>query len=105
MTDPVALVDGAVAIDGRPILRGLDLTVRTGDFLALMGANGSGKSTLVRALTGLLPLTSGSLELFGTPIHHFDEWPRLGYVPQRAGAGSGVPASVWEIVAAGRLGH
>jgi zinc transport system ATP-binding protein len=103
MTDPVRLSSGAVAIDGRPILRGLDLTVRTGDFVALMGANGSGKSTLVRALTGLLPLTAGSLELFGTPIHDFDEWSRLGYVPQRAGAGSGVPVSVWEVVAAGRL--
>jgi zinc transport system ATP-binding protein len=102
---PVRLVDGAVAIDGRPILRGLDLTVGTGDFLALMGANGSGKSTLVRALTGLLPLTTGRLELFGTPIHDFEEWPRIGYVPQRPGAGSGVPASVWEIVASGRLGR
>lgn len=105
MTDSVALTDGAVAIDGRPVLRGIDLTVRTGDFLALMGANGSGKSTLVRAITGLLPLTAGSLELFGTPIHDFEDWSRIGYVPQRAGAGSGVPASVWEIVASGRLGQ
>ena len=102
---PVVLTEGAVAIDGRPVLRGLDLTVRTGDFLALMGPNGSGKSTLVRALTGLLPLTTGSLELFGTPIDDFEDWSRVGYVPQRAGAGSGVPASVWEIVAAGRLGR
>jgi zinc transport system ATP-binding protein len=105
MSHPVVLTDGAVAIDGRPILRGLELTVHTGDFLALMGSNGSGKSTLVRALTGLLPLTSGSLELFGVPIDHFSDWGRIGYVPQRAGAGSGVPASVWEVVAAGRLGH
>lgn len=105
MTHPVVMSDAAVAIDGRPVLRGIDLTVRTGDFLALMGANGSGKSTLVRALTGLLPLTVGSLELFGTPIHDFGDWSRIGYVPQRPGAGSGVPASVWEIVAAGRLGQ
>ena len=105
MTDPVVLRGGAVAIDGRPVLRGLDLTVRSGDFLALMGANGSGKSTLVRALTGLLPLTTGTLELYGTPIDRFDDWSRIGYVPQRAGAGSGVPASVWEIVASGRLGR
>jgi zinc transport system ATP-binding protein len=105
MTHPVVMTDAAVAIDGRPILRGIDLTVRTGDFLALMGANGSGKSTLVRAVTGLLPLTAGTLELFGTPIHDFRDWSRIGYVPQRAGAGSGVPASVWEIVASGRLGQ
>ena len=70
-----------------------------------MGANGSGKSTLVRALTGLLPLTAGSLELFGTPIDDFDDWRRIGFVPQRVGAGSGVPASVWEVVASGRLTH
>ena len=105
MSDPVVLREGAVAIDGRPVLRGLDLTIRSGDFLALMGANGSGKSTLVRAITGLLPLTGGTLELYGTPIADFDDWCRLGYVPQRAGAGSGVPASVWEIVASGRLGR
>ena len=100
---PVALVDGAVAIAGRPILRGIDLTVNAGEFVALMGANGSGKSTLVRALTGLLPLTAGSLRLFGTPLNDFTDWRRVGFVPQRVGAASGVPASVWEVVASGRL--
>lgn len=100
---PVALTGGAVAIGGRPILRGIDLTVTDGEFVALMGANGSGKSTLVRALTGLLPLTAGRLELFGTPRDSFTDWQRVGFVPQRSGATSGVPASVWELVASGRL--
>ncbi len=100
---PVRLRDGAVSIEGRPVLRHVDLTVGSGDFLALMGANGSGKSTLVRALTGLRPLTTGRLELFGTPLERFVSWERIGYVPQRSGAGSGVPASVWEVVASGRL--
>jgi zinc transport system ATP-binding protein len=99
----IELIDGAVAIAGRPILRGIDLTVGTGDFVALMGANGSGKSTLVRTLTGLLPLAAGSLRLFGTPLPEFDDWQRVGFVPQRSGATSGVPASVWEVVASGRL--
>lgn len=103
LTDPVHLVDGAVAIEGRPVLRGVDLTVHQGEFLALMGANGSGKSTLVRALTGLLPLGRGELTLFGTPFDRFTEWHRIGFVPQRSGAGSGVPASVWEVVSSGRL--
>ena len=61
--------DVTVAIGGRPVLRGNDLVVREGEFVALMGANGSGKSTLVRALTGLRPLTQGSVLLFGTPLH------------------------------------
>jgi len=102
---PVELVGGSVAIGGRPVLRGIDLEVPAGQFLALMGANGSGKSTLVRALIGLRPLTAGRLTLFGTPIDRFQDWSRIGFVPQRGGATSGVPASVWELVASGRLNH
>jgi zinc transport system ATP-binding protein len=100
---PVQLTAGSVAIGGRPVLRGIDLTVETGEFVALMGANGSGKTTLVRALTGLLPLASGELRLFGTPFAEYDAWSRIGFVPQRPGASSGVPTSVWEVVASGRL--
>lgn len=100
---PVQLTGGAVAIGGRPILRGIDLRVESGEFVALMGANGSGKSTLVRALTGLLPLSAGSLTLFGVPFREFHSWERIGFAPQRIGAASGVPASVWEVVASGRL--
>jgi zinc transport system ATP-binding protein len=99
----IQLQDGAVAIAGRPVLRGIDLTVSSREFVALMGANGSGKSTLVRALTGLRPLASGSLRLFDTPFDDFHDWQRVGFVPQRGGAASGVPASVWEVVASGRL--
>jgi zinc transport system ATP-binding protein len=102
---PVELVGGSVAIGGRPVLRGIDLEVPAGQFLGLMGANGSGKSTLVRALIGLRPLTTGRLALFGTDIDHFHAWSRVGFVPQRGGATSGVPASVWEVVASGRLNH
>ena len=102
---PVELTNGSVAIGGRPVLRGVDLAVEAGEFVALMGANGSGKSTLVRALTGLRPLTGGTLRLFDTPLDHFHEWRRVGFVPQRASAASGVPASVWEVVASGRLTH
>ncbi|GAB3763821.1 zinc transport system ATP-binding protein [Nocardioides ginsengisegetis] len=102
-TLPITLTDGAVAIGGRPVLRGIDLTVSEGEFVALMGANGSGKSTLVRALTGLRPLTTGELSLFGTSLEDFHDWQRVGFVPQRTGATSGVPASVWEVVASGRL--
>jgi zinc transport system ATP-binding protein len=101
----IELTGGAVAIAGRPILRGIDLTVRSGEFVALMGANGSGKSTLVRALTGLHPLAAGELRLFGTAYDDFHDWRRVGYVPQRGSAASGVPASVWEVVASGRLTH
>jgi len=95
--------DLTVAIGGRPVLREINLRVEDGEFVALMGANGSGKSTLVRALTQLWPLTGGTVELFGTPLDRFHDWHRVGFVPQRSTAASGVPASLWEIVASGRL--
>jgi zinc transport system ATP-binding protein len=95
--------DLTVAIGGRPVLRAIDLRVEDGEFVALMGANGSGKTTLVRALTKLWPLTRGTAELFGTPLDRFEAWHRVGFVPQRSTAASGVPASVWEVVASGRL--
>ncbi len=103
-TGPVAEArDLAVALGGRPILRGIDLTVSTGEFVALMGANGSGKSTLVRALVGLAPVSHGEVLLFGTPVEEFTDRRRVGFVPQRSGAAGGVPSSVWEVVASGRL--
>ena len=104
MTAPVvALRGGSVAYDGRTAVAGVDLVVAAGEVVALLGANGSGKSTVVRAVVGLLPLVSGTLELFGTPRDRFREWTRLGYVPQRGGATTGVPATVREVVATGRL--
>jgi len=103
--NPIELTNGSVTIGGRPILRGIDLTVPSGQFVALMGANGSGKSTLVRALVGLWPLSGGDLHLYGTPLASYDDWSRVGFVPQRSSAESGVPASVWEVVASGRLTH
>ena len=95
--------DAAVALGGRPVLRQISMTVGDGQFVALLGANGSGKSTLVRALVGLEPITAGSVRLFGTPLEEFTRFDRIGFVPQRAGASGGVPASVWEVVASGRI--
>jgi zinc transport system ATP-binding protein len=102
--EPVVEVRGAVvAYGGRPALRGVDLTVLPGDVVAVLGANGSGKSTLVRAALGLTPLAAGSVRLFGEPLASFRERWRIGYVPQRLGAGSGVPATVLEVVRSGLL--
>jgi zinc transport system ATP-binding protein len=101
--DAVALRGAVASLGGRTVLRGVDLTVRPGEVVALLGANGSGKSTTVRTVVGSVPLRHGSLELFGTPYGRFRAWHRIGYVPQRTTAASGVPASVREIVSTGRL--
>ncbi|WP_428936530.1 metal ABC transporter ATP-binding protein [Streptomyces sp. ACT015] len=103
MGEPVISLRGVGAeLGSRPVLRGVDLTVRRGEVVALLGANGSGKSTAIRTIIGQVPLSGGSIELFGTPRARFRQWARVGYVPQRTAAG-GVPATVTEIVSSGRL--
>jgi zinc transport system ATP-binding protein len=87
---------------GLPVLRGIDISVRTGEAVALMGGNGSGKSTLARTLLGLLPYQRGAVTLFGTPLRDFRDWSRIGYVPQRSLAQL-AGSKVKEVVAAGRL--
>ncbi|MGG8407332.1 metal ABC transporter ATP-binding protein [Streptomyces sp. 12297] len=101
---PVISLRGATAsLGSRTVLRGVDLTVHRGEVVALLGANGSGKSTAVRSVVGQVPLSGGELALFGTPFKKFRAWSRIGYVPQRTTAASGVPATVREVVSAGRL--
>ncbi len=99
----VTVHGGNVALGGRPVLRGIELAVRPGEVVAILGANGSGKSTLVRGLMGLTPWTSGDVRLFGDPLASFRQWQRVGYVPQRITAAGGVPATVAEVVGSGRL--
>ena len=85
------------------VLRDVTLEVRAGEFVALVGPNGSGKSTLLKVLLGALEPQSGRVELLGrSPGDVRDRW-RVGYVPQRPSLLSEVPATVEEIVAAGRL--
>jgi ABC-2 type transport system ATP-binding protein len=48
-------------------LTGIDLTIRRGEFVGLIGSNGAGKTTLVKALTGIVAGTSGRSRLFGVP--------------------------------------
>ena len=103
MNQVIGIQDGSVTLGGRPVLRGIDLSIGQGEVVAVLGANGSGKSTLVRATMGLVPTARGTVSLFGTPLDRFHDWQRIGFVPQRVTATAGVPASVWEVVASGRL--
>ncbi|MFJ3333180.1 metal ABC transporter ATP-binding protein [Streptomyces sp. NPDC086766] len=102
--EPVVALRGVRAeLGSRPVLRGVDLTVRRGEVVALLGANGSGKSTAVRSAIGQVPVSAGEVELFGTALRRFRDWARVGYVPQRTSAAGGVPSTVTEVVSSGRL--
>jgi zinc transport system ATP-binding protein len=102
--DVLLEADGVSFSYGRvPVLEKVRITVRAGEFVALVGPNGSGKSTLLRVLLGSLAPTAGAVRLLGQPPTRFVERARVGYVPQRPVLDSEVPATVREIVAAGRL--
>lgn len=75
-----------VSIGGSQILRGVNLSLRPDTVFCLMGRNGVGKSTTLKALVGLLPTDSGSIELLGNEISRMRAEDRarlgIGYVPQ-----------------------
>lgn len=76
----------------RAVLRGIDLSISSGEFCALLGLNGSGKTTLLKALCGLLPVREGTCSVDGRPYLDLDERNRaklIAYIPQRHSTVSG----------------
>jgi urea transport system ATP-binding protein len=73
-------------IGGSRILRGVDLDVRAGEVVALMGRNGVGKTTTLRSITGVLPVRAGMITFAGQRIDQMAPDARaragIGYVPQ-----------------------
>ena len=66
--DSLELKDVGRRFGGRDALVGLNLTIRAGEFIALLGPSGSGKSTALNCLAGLLPLTDGQILIDGKRI-------------------------------------
>jgi len=88
---------------GQRVLEGVDLKLGEGEFVAVAGPNGGGKTTLVRILLGLERPSAGKALLYGEPAHRFSRRRILGYLAQRSVLGGDAPATVREVVSAGRL--
>jgi iron complex transport system ATP-binding protein len=84
VTASIAVENLSVALAGTPILHGVELSVRAGEWVTVIGPNGAGKSTLLRAIGGLLPF-AGSISLLGTPserLRRRDRARLVATVPQ-----------------------
>lgn len=84
---------------GPEVLTGANLTVRRGDYVAVLGPNGGGKTTLLRLLLGVLHPTSGTIRVLGRDpgkVAH-----RVGYMPQATGARRAVPMTARDAVLLG----
>ena len=83
-----------------PLIRDLDLTVRAGELVALVGDNGSGKSTLMALVTGQLTGARGSIHLFGDDAAAHPHYADIAYVSQDSIRGyRGFPTTIGELVA------
>jgi len=88
---------------GQRVLEDVRLRLGEGEFVAVAGPNGGGKTTLVRVVLGLERPTEGKAFLFGEAAHRFSRRRVLGYLAQRSQLAGDAPATVREVVSAGRL--
>ncbi|MCS7034921.1 MAG: metal ABC transporter ATP-binding protein [Phycisphaerae bacterium] len=95
--------DLTVSYHRRPVLWNVDLAVPTGKLVGIIGPNGAGKSTLIKAVMGLIPVSSGWVQVFGAPIERMRT--RVAYVPQRESVDWTFPVTAMDVVLMGRFGR
>ena len=102
-TPILAVRDAGLQFGSRTLWSHLNLQVHPDEFLAVLGPNGAGKTSLLRAILGLQPLTSGSIELLGAPVRRGH--PHVGYIPQQHLVDRGTPLRARDFVGLGLDGH
>ena len=100
-TPVIEIRDLTFAYDGHDVLRRVDLTITSRDYVCVVGPNGGGKTTLLKLMLGLLQPQQGTVRVFGlTPAA---ARPRSGYMPQYAQVDPLFPVSVMDVVLMGCL--
>jgi manganese/zinc/iron transport system ATP- binding protein len=100
---PVSVHDLTVAYERQPVLWNIDYEATAGRLVAVIGPNGAGKSTLIRALLGLVPVATGTVEFFGQPFR--SARARVAYVPQRTTVDWDFPVTALDVVTMGLYGR
>lgn len=100
----IELKNVCFAFNDDDVIKDVTLQIHKGDYVGIVGPNGGGKTTLLKLMIGLLNPQKGIVQLFGTDIQKFREWPKIGYVPQKHAFDTQFPVTVEEVVAMGRYG-
>lgn len=90
------------AYHGVPVLENVNINIKAGEFVALIGPNGGGKTTLLKLILGLVEPESGEIRIFEEPPRKMS--PRIGYVPQDIHINRHFPVSALDVVLMGKLG-
>lgn len=101
-------MEGVIKVEGlefsydrEMILRGINFSIKSGEFVSLIGSNGAGKSTLIKLLFGELRPNKGNINIFNSSPSNFKDWHKIGYLAQEGLKSiSGFPATAREIVQA-----
>lgn len=102
MNHPIVEIrEVSFSYNGQEVLKDVNLDVREGDFIAMIGPNGGGKTTLLRLMLGLLKPAHGTVLVLGMPpqkaSHH------IGYVPQEVHGNRSFPITALDVVLMGKL--
>ena len=102
MSQPIIEIQNcSFAYNSQEVLKDVCLTVKQGEFLALIGPNGGGKTTLLKLILGLLDADKGTIRVFGHPPRKASH--RIGYVPQDVHINKHFPVTAMDVVLMGRL--
>lgn len=97
----IRITDLDFAYNGQRVLENVNLTVREGDFIAMIGPNGGGKTTLLKLILGLLTPEKGEIRVMGRrPVRVSHQ---IGYVPQDVNINRRFPITALDVVLMGKL--
>jgi len=95
-----------IKLNGREVLKDINLSLDEGKFIGIVGPNGGGKTTLLRAILGLMKPTSGQIRIFGRPPEEvLKTGCMFGYLPQILKVEPDFPIRVIDVVMMGRYGR
>ena len=101
MAKILEIVSASVGYNQNTVLKDVNLEVNDKDFIGVIGPNGGGKSTLLKAILGLVPISSGTVQVYGE--NPGNKKTPVGYVPQFAALDKQFPITLLEVVLTGCL--